>query len=174
MKKLLADNELYELMYSTLKAWNMNQRGARLVHFGVFKNSILNNESILQDLYKFHIEKIKDDEQQIILLKLEKLFTDLKVMSSQSRIVGVTKTMHFLLPNLVMPIDRKYTLNFFYWHNAYNKGAVKEFKTFTEIFTTFREIAKINRLTEKDVDKSDWNTSIPKLIDNALIGISNE
>ena len=45
-----------------------------------------------------------------------------------------------------------------------------ESKTFKDIFIDSFEIARTLKLTEKDVDGIKWNTSIPKLIDNAIIG----
>ncbi len=37
-------DEFIELVYTTLKAWNMDSRAAKLSRFGTFKNSILQNK----------------------------------------------------------------------------------------------------------------------------------
>jgi hypothetical protein len=91
-------------------------------------------------------------------------------MKSKRRIVGVSKTLHFLLPHLVMPIDSTYTMLYFYGSNKYHDKAEKEFETFLDIFTKIHRITRQLNLTINDVDGEQWNTSIPKLIDNAIIG----
>ena len=171
--KLMKDDEFLELIYITLIAWNMDQRGAKLTSFIEFKESVLDSQHILKEMYNYRLDSLSDKDLDIVLYEIEKLFNNLKVMKSKSKIVGVSKTLHFLLPNLIMPIDRRYTMNFFYGHNAYNQDSSKEFKTFKEIFIAFYTVSKKLNLTDEDIDNFNWNTSIPKLIDNALIGIKN-
>jgi hypothetical protein len=170
---LLKDDEFIELIYITLIAWNMDQRGAKLTSFEEFKESIFQNQSILKELYAYRLWSLTKEDLTIVLEKLKRVFYELKVMKSKSKIVGVSKALHFLLPDLVMPVDRRYTMDFFYGHNAYSQDISKEFKTFKEIFTKFYEISKKLQLSDKDVDDFNWNTSVPKLIDNAIIGIKN-
>jgi len=170
---LLQDNEFVELIYITLIAWDMNRRAAKLVSFEEFKKSIFDNANLLSELYNYKLSSLSERDVDIILNKIEKVFVDLKVMKSKSKIVGISKALHFLLPNLIMPIDRKYTLGFFYGHNKYDQEITKEFKTFKEVFVAFHHIAVKLKLFEADIDNFNWNTSIPKLIDNVLIGFKN-
>jgi len=94
----------------------------------------------------------------------------MEIMKYRRRIVGVSKAMHFLLPDLVMPIDSTYTMPYFYGANKYNEKAEKEFQTFFDIFTKTHRIARNLKLTGNDVDGEKWKTSVPKLIGNAIIG----
>jgi hypothetical protein len=87
-------------------------------------------------------------------------------MASQSKLVGVSKALHFLLPDLVTPVDNKYTLFFF----KKSSGKNKEFNTFEDVFIKTYRITDSLLLKENDFDGKHWNTSIPKLIDNAIIG----
>lgn len=169
-KKLYEDNEFLELIYMTLIAWNMNQRRAKLVSFEEFRDSILENQNqkSLNELSTFHLKSLSNDELNKVLEKIEKLFKNIKVMKSKSKIVGISKTLHFLLPNLIMPMDRKYTMC------VYSKDIEKEFKTFKKVFIKFHEIIKRLHLTDNDINNFNWNTSIPKLIDNALIGFNSK
>ena len=173
MNKLLDDDEFIELIYMTLIAWNMNQRGAKMVQFKDFKNSILKNKEPLEELYKYKIYTLDEEHLNEVLEKTKKVFLSLRVMKTKSQIVGISKTMHFLLPDLIMPIDRRYTMNFFYGNNAYRNERNKEFQQLKEIFIKFYEISKKLKLSDRDVDNFNWNTSVPKLIDNAIIGIKN-
>jgi len=69
--------------------------------------------------------------------------------------------MHFILPDLIMPIDRKNTLNFFYG----NAAELENY--FTRIFSYSYEIA--HRIDLQSFPDSTWNQSVPKIIDNAII-----
>jgi hypothetical protein len=173
LNALIKDDEFVELIYITLIAWDMNRRSAKLVPFEEFKESVLKNQPILNELYDYRLDFLSINDLDVILDKIEVLFSSLRVMKSKSKIVGVSKTLHFLLPNLIMPIDRKFTLNSLYGNNAYSQDVKKEFKTFKEVFIKFCEISKRLKLSDRDVNNFNWNVSIPKLIDNALIGINN-
>ena len=45
---------------------------------------------------------------------LSSLFENLEVIEKGSKLIGNSKTLHHLLLDLIPPIDRKHTLNFFY------------------------------------------------------------
>ena len=49
----------------------------------------------------------------------------------------------------------------------------KEFECFWDVFCRFRDIAMEFELGEEDLDDYGWNTSVPKLIDNAIIGYTS-
>jgi hypothetical protein len=160
---LLDNNQFYLLLYKTLEKWNMNQREAELASIDTIKNSILSQRQYLIELYKYQLHSLNKQLFSKILPILSNLFHNLNIMKSQRRLVGVSKALHFLLPDLVMPIDNKYTLTFF-------KKSFKEFNTFENIFIKTYRISKGLLLKEYDFNGKRWNTSIPKLIDNAIIG----
>lgn len=110
---------------------------------------------------------INEEDKERIKSKLAILYENLKVMESKAKLVGVSKVLHHLLPDLVPPVDRTHTLKFFYDRSNYREKEGKEI--FLKIFDAFYDICKKLNLTEKDL-KRRWDTSIPKLIDNAIIG----
>ena len=69
-----------------------------------------------------------------ILHELKTLFENMKVTNSNSKLVSFSKTLHFLLPNLVMPMDRANTLPFF-------KCEDLSFNGFKKIFLESKKIA---------------------------------
>jgi len=171
LDSLLNDESFYTKIMQTLEAWNMNQQGAELTSVDNFKESVLSLKSDLIDLYIYKLCSVNKVQINNSMMKLLKnVFVKLKVMESKRRIVGVSKALHFLLPDLVMPIDGKYTMFFFYGYNKYSDDATAEFKTFADIFSKAHDITKKLCLTQHDVDGEKWNTSVPKLIDNAIIG----
>ncbi|MEM5867728.1 MAG: hypothetical protein QXG39_07400, partial [Candidatus Aenigmatarchaeota archaeon] len=114
-------------------------------------------------LSKFRLENLSERELEVCKAKLSELFGSLDIMVSKGKIVSRSKLMHFLLPNLVMPIDRQNTLYFFY-------GSRNEFKPeskFIEIFESSWNIAK--RINLSIFLDNNWNQTIPKVIDNAII-----
>ena len=171
---LLNQNSFYDLVMETLKAWNMDQQGAVLASVDDFKASVQALRRDLNEMYKdkyklYNIDRRATIEQ--IADTLKHIFCDLKVMRTKTRIVGVSKAMHFLLPDLIMPIDRRYILNFFYGNtNIDSKTCDKEFKTFKDIFQKSFQIKRDLCLRREDADGQKWKTSVPKLIDNAIIG----
>ena len=151
--------ERANLTYTTLIAWGMNSRGAKLAEFRDFKKSLIENWELIQEISENYLEDITDFEYD----SLESLYDNLNLTKTKSKLVTFSKAMHFLVPNLVAPIDRKYTLNFFYGRE--NKDG---FETFREIHDKYKKLAKKQNLHDF-LDKK-WNRSVPKIADNAVIG----
>jgi hypothetical protein len=169
---ILQDKSFYSLMRRTLEKWNMNQRGARLTSMENLQASILSHRTELILLYQHKLHQLTESRINHELKGLLwKVFSELHVMDSKRRTVGVSKALHFLLPDLVMPVDTTYTMSFFYGRDRYSADVEGEFKIFMDIFIKAYRITKRLGLTENDVDSQGWNTSVPKLIDNAIIGL---
>ena len=160
--------EFIVLLYRTLKAWNMNSRLAQLSNFDDFKNSIQNNRYSIISLNNYRLENITNESKQITFNILHELFNDLDLTSTDTKIVTFSKTLHFMVPNLVPPMDRTYTFDFFYNYHTFSRTNDQEFECFTEIFNCYIQLArKYNYTTFYDTR---WNRNIPKIIDNAIIG----
>jgi len=155
-----------ELAYVTLSAWNMNSRGAKLQAFEVFKKSIIKNKKTFYDLNAY---TLKDMDKQIVRVLLEKLFNNLNLVAEgKPPLITFSKTMHFYLPRLVGPIDRKYTMKYFYNNTSVPKSITNQFKRFMDIEIEYCKFAKGFKLLKyKD---NVWNRSVPKIVDNMIIG----
>jgi hypothetical protein len=171
---LLGNSNYVSLAYRTLQDWNMDERGAKLVDLSAFRNSILSHLESLAHLKGHRLELLSTAELAMVLTELKSLFVGLKVMQTRARIVGVSKTLHFLVPNLVMPVDRGNILSLLYLGSKYSANPEREFQCFTEIFEEYRELCHKLDLSVRDVNGLGWNSSIPKMIDNALIGFLSE
>lgn len=171
IEELLDDDMFHTFMYGSLRDFKMDSRGARLARDKDMKASILSHKEMLIALYehKLHTIKSMGDEGLDILSLLKKLFYNLQIMKTNRRIVGVSKALHFLLPDLVTPIDGNYTLTAIYGSNKQFKDVSEEFIEFREFFTRTYHIAKKLNLTPEDTN-DERNRSIPKMIDNAIIG----
>jgi hypothetical protein len=160
-----------ELVYTTLIAWNMNQRGAKLSEFEVFKKSILENQKNISLLRDYRIERLS--QKDLIKERLESLFNNLQLVDkNKPKLVTFSKTMHFLLPHLLMPIDHSYTLQFFYRNTNFEKDEENQIKIYFEILDQFIQLAVKYDFT-KYIDHR-WNRNIPKIIDNTNYCLHNQ
>jgi hypothetical protein len=173
ISQLIENDDFIRTIYETLKLWNMNQQGAVLQPYEIIKESIFNCQEYLNEIYGIQLNAISVKELSNLKDTLFLLFRDLKIMRSSRRIVGVSKTMHFLLPDLIMPIDGKYTMKALFGYNKLSTTAAAEFDDMFYILRKFHNLAYKFKLSFNECSQTGWNTSVPKLIDNAIIGITN-
>lgn len=159
-------DDFIELVYVTLTAWNMNSRGAKLQKYDLFKKSIVDNKNIINQLNDIKLSDISNQDVQDIL---EKLFVNLNLVDNlKPRLVTYSKTLHFFLPDLVGPIDRTYTLQYFYNNTYVPKSLENQFKRFIEIQNQYSILSQ--KISLKEYIDPVWNSTIPKIVDNIIIG----
>lgn len=161
-------NEFIKLAYECLKSWGMENRGAKLFDFEEFKQSILNNKSNFSNLQDVQLKEINNENFGTLF----NLFKNLKISQTSAKLVGFSKLVHFYLPNLISPIDRKYTLAFFYPGNSSYFPSGKEenqFIVFKNIHEIYKKFSMQNDF-EQYVSSTGWNRNIPKIIDNLILG----
>lgn len=156
------------LVYETLKAWNMNSRAAKLAESSDFSQSMTAAKDKFESLQKYTIKDFANNPD--IFNTFETLFNELHLTQTKTKLVTFSKTMHFFLPDLVAPIDGQYTLNFFY-KSTYS---AKEFQYFKDIHTSFSQFVNKHAALNELISKNNWNKSIPKLLDNAIIGMASK
>jgi len=161
-------NEYIKLVYSILIDWNMDQQAARLEKHTVFIKSILENQASIFSLSKYTIKTL--DDKAIETLK--DLFKKLNLVRTKSPLVTFAKTLHFFLPDLIVPIDRRYTCDFFNIYPNRKSGSEKEVELmdFINLQKAFCKFSNTFNLSEYIAPSSDWNLNVPKVIDNMIIG----
>lgn len=106
------ENELFfEYLYATLASWGLHKMGkmnAKLVDFDNFKGSITSQRERFLLLGDKRITELSIDTP--IVNQLQKLMENLKISKGKTKLVYNSKTIHHLLPDLMPPIDRQYTL----------------------------------------------------------------
>ncbi|MEZ5003062.1 MAG: hypothetical protein R2730_08485 [Chitinophagales bacterium] len=179
----LSDKHL-EYIYATLASWGMHRMGktkTKMVDFHVFRDSILSQKKSIYELMNSRIENLNNNKESIFK-ELRKICFSIKVSVSDSKIVGNSKALAHILPNLVPPIDRQYTIRFFTQEgtNFVNGNgklkAVTNFKNIEdekEIFLIILDktcdfTCHIIKNEDVRVDKI-FNTSYPKIFDNFII-----
>jgi hypothetical protein len=183
----LSDRHI-EMIYATLASWGMHKMGdpeitkTKLVEFPEFKQSIMKHHGRLQDLYSLGMDSCSQEQYRKYLDDLEQIYSSLKVSISKATIVAHSKTLAYILPNLIPPIDRQYTIRFFTHENKdfftesgkskpiyLPQGIVAEFGVFRQY------CCKIKMLFDRcdrqlfTIEKETFNTSYPKIMDNLIM-----
>jgi len=165
-----------EYVYATLASWGMHrlgQKGSKMKGFSVFRQSIetLNNEII--EAQNYTDEGIRDQEWEL----LKRIFFGLEVMETSISLVGNSKVMHHLLPNIIPPIDREYTLRFLYSNKTIVSNLEKEWSRLQTIVRKFfipivsdKGFQQQSRKWQNQQDLYPWDTSPMKIVDNLVIG----
>jgi|HubBroStandDraft_6_1064221.scaffolds.fasta_scaffold01128_5 hypothetical protein len=170
VRDAILNDSFLDSVYSTLTAWGMHRMGpgnTKIVDFPVFVESVRSLQQPILELSSHTLLGLKPDDVESVSKQLWAVIAELKIGPGSTKIVAGSKVLHHLLPELVPPIDRQYTIRFFFHHKSMNQGDQIAFR---EMYPRFCEIA--NRCSEKIGVRlgRGMNTSTSKVIDNAIVG----
>jgi hypothetical protein len=176
LDKAVRNEEKYELIYAALTSWGMHRMGAKgskMQSFPAFVSSIKSVRPFIVKLQKKTFDKITGNDW----LTLERVFKEINVMASGTSIVGNSKVLAHLLPNLFVPVDREYTLQFLFEGKTLKNDLDNEWilmkKILNEFFYPVANCEKFKNqaaLWQNDQKEYPWDTSTLKIIDNLVIG----
>ena len=168
----IQNESFLESLYATLTSWGMHRMGpgnTRLVEFERFKRSFSSQATAIEMIADRIILDLQDEEVDRISRHLWTVIRSLEVGVGEAKIVAGSKALHHVLPNLVPPIDREYTLRFFCNNKTLRADGAEEF---AEIYPAFHQIARAceleirSRLTHPER----MHTSFTKVVDNGVVG----
>lgn len=167
------DDVFLECLYATLTAWGLHRmgpRGAKLAEFKDYTESLRRHREAVCGLASRRISELRDDEVDSVAEAIWRLIPALKIGSPRTTIVSGSKAIHHLLPDLVPPIDRAYTLRFFFGRRVLSEA--EEEPAFHLMYPHFRHIAVACKggIDKRLAQPTQWDTSITKVIDNAIVG----
>jgi hypothetical protein len=165
-KRAITDDRFLHSLHETLVAWGIGVRASRLLPVDQFAQKLREKSADITALENLRIDDPVLDVKHVSSM-LWSLVETLEIVGNNAKIVSCTKALHHILPDLVVPVDRAYTQRFFGWNTPafqYNQAAV-----FHESFTAFVDIARSVKLEQYIGDG--WNSSITKVIDNAIVGM---
>jgi hypothetical protein len=103
---------------------------------------------------------------------------NINIMASGTTIVGNSKVMAHLFPDIVPPIDREYTLKFLTGNTNIKNDLFHEWRLMQEIISDFFIPVAVNQdfnsLAQGWISNQSqypWDTSVLKVIDNLVIGM---
>lgn len=166
----LEDDLFFENLYATLTSWGMHRMGpgnTKLRDLREIKESFIGQVSTIQKLQTLRITDLEKSNIDEITSQIWSVMSKLNVGIGSTKIVANSKALHHLLPYLVPPIDRQYTIRFFYGNKSLSQG---DEIAFNEIYPNFHEIAITNAEFIADMIGKGMNTSETKVLDNAIVG----
>lgn len=183
----LSDRHI-EMIYATLASWGMHRMGdpketkAKMVEFDSFRKSILKRRDELERFSALRMESCTDKEYEKHINGLKDIYYGLKVSISEATIVAHSKTLAHILPNLIPPIDRQYTIRFFTQDNKnfftdagkyrminVPKGIAAQFEDFKKYSCRIKVLFDRCDYQMFTIDRRSFNTSNPKIMDNLIM-----
>ncbi len=162
-------DEFLELLYVTLSVEFENQKLGKLKDFSIFAESIKKHQENFKELSPLKLRDLDEWDWEECREIFEDLFSDLELVNGKSSVIAFSKVLHFMLPNLIVPINRKNTMRFFYGKKySCFKSLENQYQTFWNLETVFSEFVKRNKVSQYIDDTC--NLNIPKILDNAIIG----
>lgn len=164
------DERFFEYLYATLTSWGMHRMGAgntKLREIKEIETSFKSQIDSIRYLQTLNLVELEASRIEDVTELLWNLIANLRVGVGSTKIVANSKALHHLLPSLLPPIDREYTLRFFYNHKTLNQGDEVAFR---EIYPRFHEIATSQRKLIQKFIGLGMHTSESKVIDNAIVG----
>jgi hypothetical protein len=161
----LEDREFRSSLYDVLRAWQIGTRRSNLKPFRLFEDALLSQVQHIQEFDGLAIDN-ENLNVRAIASRLAALAQNLGIVENKNRVVAGSKALHHILPDLVVPIDRAYTQEFFEWPTPrfqYNPESC-----FIEAFEAFARIARATDPVQYVA--TGWYTSRSKVIDNAIVG----
>jgi len=160
IESFLGDDYKIEILYATLVSWDMNSRGAKMKYFDDFKENILSCLDLFKEIEEFEGSNAPNITGLESILR--DVYKNLNLMKTNAKLVSNSKLLHFLFPNLLMPMDRTNTLSYFYGNTG------ESLNKYIEVTKFSLEIINMPEKWENYLDNK-WNSTAPKLIDNAII-----
>lgn len=163
VERAVTDDLFLTSLYATLKAWGIGQQASILSDFSHFAAELKRHRLALAALEKYTIDNLEN--VAAVTKSVWQLIESIQIVENKSKIVSGSKALHHLLPDLVVPMDRRYTQVFFGW-NVYQWQHNPE-TCFSEAFEAFVSIARA--ATPRHFVGAGWRSSATKVIDNAIV-----
>lgn len=166
VRDFLSSQYVIEMLYATLVSWDMDSRNARMKYFDGFNDSLVRTLGIFEKIEN-EIKEFKPHDPTNMIGLLQEANHSMELMESKGKIVSNSKCLHFLFPDVCLPIDRTNTFQYLY------DNTNETINRFGEILCFSFDIMAAEIQFEKHIDNV-WNQSVPKLIDNAIILLHNK
>jgi hypothetical protein len=164
-KNAINDNDFTWSLYETLRYWGMDYQKARRAPYPKFKDELQSKVDLISAF-----DNMRIDNPQLDILKISgelwQIMDTLEINENDVKLVACSKALHHILPDLVVPIDRRYTGAFFRKFESGFQNTEEE--TFLFAMGNFARIA--NATNPVRYVGRGWNTCRTKIIDNAIVG----
>jgi len=176
---LFSNEEFMDDLYDIVWLW-MGQGRRRLKDRTIFKKIVRDTEDSLEEIKNITMEDFLEMEEETkgkTERKIVNIFETLDVTEAGCKIVSGSKTLHFLIPDLIPPIDRAFTGNFLSISDyQFSSPKDDQTKIFLYIFHKYLEILEecYSSIVCIYKNKQEYDYSVPKIIDNTIWGYCEE
>lgn len=167
--------EFSEYLYALLPTWGMHRmgtRGPKVQSFDRVQQSLRAAWDRAIELRKKAPGQLKESDWSLF----SKIFHELDIMKGDSVLVGHSKVLAHLMPTLVPPVDRSYSLAFLFNSRVVPQTKQAQWEKLRDMLENFyypilegTEFITKNKLW-KEGKPFLWDTSPLKIIDNLIIG----
>ena len=171
-----------QMIYAMLPAWGMHRMGENKVKVKTFVDFQHEIETIAENLKNLknlrcitEVENIDDIIDLMFKIKIN-------IPEAKSLLVSSSKTLHHMLPDIIPPIDRAYSVRFMIQDSENfdtktvslgslkrEKELAKEFMVGMKIFIENYGNKMKDYLDEQFNTDKEFNTSLPKIFDNLIV-----
>jgi len=172
------DSDFSEAIYAMLTSWGMHRmgpKGAKMKEFEIFEKSIQAVKDLVVRMQNYSIYDMDEDAWN----DMSAVFNRIDAMKTRIILVANSKAMAHMMPGVVAPIDRSYTIKYLRGSNStyVPEGCDNQWELFKSIHTEYYyKIYKDKRFKQQnekwsiDTDnKYKLDTSPLKTIDNLTI-----
>jgi hypothetical protein len=163
----VSDPRFIASLRRTLIAWGIGGRASCLVPEAVFAQALASAVPELEKLEGLRVDA--PDLPASTPDRLRQVIGSLGVVENKAKLVAGTKTLHHLLPDLVVPMDRAWTGKFFRLHPPEWQDPANQRRTFRRVYGQLADVARHVQPSQYETGLG-WRTSRTKILDNALIG----
>jgi hypothetical protein len=112
VKKDFLGKRHLEMIYALLPAWGMHRMGdtkTKIIPFDLFSRQVENHKMEFIKIKEKPLKSLTKKEIENFAVFLTQEF---HVSESNAHLVSSSKVIHHILPNLISPIDREYSIRF--------------------------------------------------------------
>jgi hypothetical protein len=177
-----------EMLYATLTAWGLHRMGdvdttkTKLTDWKQFHDSLLANAKALRPFLGCDLLRMSEADYSQAVRDLRPCYRSLDLSVSGSTVVVNSKALHHLLPEMIPPIDRQYTIRFFTqlrekWRGPDGKfrqiqlpsGGEAQFNLFCETCEKIKRLADQVDPAIFEEQRRQYEVTAPKAVDNAIV-----
>lgn len=125
-----------EYVYATLASWGMHRMGSggsKMCAFPDFSASVERLKDKIVQTQAFAPATMNEQAWTV----LKDIFIGITIMASTTLLVGNSKVMHHMMPNIVPPIDREYTLRYLCGNTMFANDPEKEWQAMRDLIAGF-------------------------------------
>src|SRR5262249_53788539 len=165
------DDRYFDSLYAMLASWGLHRMGpgnAKLRDIDEIRASLVANADRIRSLERLRLSDLEPSKVDGVTAEIWSVLKELKVTRARAFLVANSKALHHVLPRLMPPIDREYTLSFFFGSTSVDG---REEAAFRLMYPYFWDVARSQtRVVQSRLRAEGWWTGETKIIDNAIVG----